>query len=113
MRFAITWRRFLSQAALVLLVHAIAIDTLHHHGFGSSCHVRTAMTAHVDHDGASGDSSGGCPACQLQHNSAAVVPRAVEAFAVETSSIVLPTERLQTILRAGDTSPPDRAPPVL
>ena len=114
------WRRLLAQrwigvAALALVVHAVAIDTLHHHAIAPDDRAGSVATmAPPGGPGAtSNEGPGGCPACQLQQNSIVEIPRIAESFAVETSSLVLPTERLEAILRSGDTSPPDRAPPVL
>ena len=106
-------RRHVGVAALVLLLHAVAIDTLHRHRFAAEHHTTAAVTAPSDSGATSNPEPGGCPACQLQHNSIADLPRVSEPFADETTSLALATECRQGILRSGDTSPPDRAPPVL
>ena len=109
MRNLLSQRR-IGAVALVLLVHAVAIDTLHRHAFAADRHTSAAVTAPADSGTSSNHEPGGCPACQIQHNSVADLARVSEPFAVETTPAVLATERLQAILRSGDTSPPDRAP---
>ena len=106
-------RRHVGVAALFLLLHAVAIDTLHRHRFAAERHTTAAVTAPSDSGTTSNREPGGCPACQLQHNSIADLPRVSEPFVAETAPLLLATERLEAILRSGDTSPPDRAPPAL
>jgi hypothetical protein len=113
-----TLRRLASQrrigvVALALLVHAVAITTLHHHAVAPEASAAAAVTAPSDHGAQSNEGPGGCPACQLQHGSVVDLPRVSEPFLAETAAALGGAERLQAVLRAGDTSPPGRAPPVL
>jgi hypothetical protein len=112
------WRRLLAGRsigvlAILLLAHAVALATMHHHGTAAGRSAGAVAAAPSLAETTSYDEVGGCPACQLQQNFSADLPRLSEAFAAERPAFLLPTERLRTILRAGDTSPPDRAPPAL
>ena len=112
MRSLLSQRR-IGVVALALLVHAVAIDTLHRHTFAAERHTTAAVTAPSDASTTSNEAPGNCPACQLQHNSVADLPRVSEPFSARTAAPLDAVERLQAVLRSGDTSPPDRAPPVL
>jgi hypothetical protein len=110
--------RWLALTAVVLLAHAVAVSTLHTHrragasGRAESVAGLSTLQSPSD-DGSATDPSSNCPTCQLQQGFA------FEAVTYDTGSEVEVSEpradeaRLRAVLRAADTSPPDRAPPSL
>lgn len=112
---AVVATRRVGVVALLLLLHAVAIDTTHRHQGAdlSGSRAAAAMGAPAHHGGNAADGPDGCPACQLQQSSVADVVRTTAPIEVATTSQRSGLERAAAVLRAGDTSPPDRAPPVL
>jgi hypothetical protein len=106
--------RWVGVAALLLLAHAIAIDTMHRHqGVCLSSSPASASMAPAGGAADAQDGPDGCPACQLQHNSVTDLVASGEPVTARAARPNVALERIAAILCAGDTSPPDRAPPTL
>ena len=112
------FHRWLVLAALALFIHAVAIDLFHSHAAAAAADAGRPSTTVLapqppDGRGAAGDLTTNCPACQLQRSfvfDIAPSPSALCEGAVDPAMAGL---YRWAILRAGDTSPPDRAPPIL
>ena len=109
--------RWLALAAVVLLAHAVAVSTIHTHrrACGTAHAVEVAglsMSQSPSDDGAA-DPSSSCPTCQLQQGFAFEAVSYDVGYQIEVSEPRADEARLLAVLRAADTSPPDRAPPSL
>lgn len=104
-------RRWIGVAAVALLVHAVAIDTLHHHASHATHGAALALSAPDGGSAKTVDGPGSCPACQVHQNPAANMATETCPLPTENEATRFQTRDLAEILRATDTSPPDRAPP--
>ena len=108
---------WLALAAVVLLAHAVAVSTIHTHrkacGAGHDERFAGLSMSQSPSDDAANDPSSACPTCQLQQGFAFEVVTYDPGVDVEVSEPRADAARLRAVLRASDTSPPDRAPPSL